>query len=364
MPRTFLGQPLRFATGWRIALVLAAVLALHACGLYKVSTGLSTLKPEDTTQTTLAISLIKPPPPAPVAAVTPRPPRPRAPKAPSMPAPVASPESTAPEPAPPEPVSPEPPPAPEPAPPPAPPTPVAEEPRLPPAIEAVPTKGRIAYRTTYTRMRGITALTFVDWNVDTERGRYELWLRTVDPAGLLDLRSTGSLQPFGIAPERYVERIDIANRELKAEFDWTTRIVSFSSRYADPPASFLEGVQDPLSLQFHVPLLAQAYPWRFVEGAELTFQVARRDVETYVFRIEGHEAVRISDKDVPAVKIERARGPHADRRVEIWMAPEYQWLPVRLRYTDAKGEVWDSVLAVLPGAELPREPIQQGDIKP
>jgi hypothetical protein len=362
MPRTFLGQPLRSATGWRIALVLAAVLALHTCGLYKASTGLSTLKPEDATQTTLAISLITPPPPAPAAtpkSAPPRPPRPRAPKAPSIPAPVATPE-----PAPPEPEPQVPPPVEEPAPPPAPPAPVVEEPRLPPTIETVPTKGRIAYRTTYTRMRGIGALTFVDWNVDTERGRYELWLRTVDPAGLIDMRSTGSLQPFGIAPERYVERIEIANRELHAEFDWNARVVNFGGKGAGPPAGFLEGVQDPLSLQFHLPLLAQAYPWRFAEGAELTFQVARRDIETYVFRVEGYEAVRISERDVRALRIERARGPHANRRVEMWMAPEYQWLPVRLRYTDTNGEVWDSVLAALPGAELPREPIQQGDIKP
>ncbi|MDH5245982.1 MAG: hypothetical protein OEW98_05990, partial [Betaproteobacteria bacterium] len=66
---TFLGEPLRSANGWRIAFVLAIVLALHACGIYEVATGLSTLKPESATQTTLAVSLITPPPPPPPAAV-------------------------------------------------------------------------------------------------------------------------------------------------------------------------------------------------------------------------------------------------------------------------------------------------------
>jgi hypothetical protein len=68
MPFTFLGQPLRPATAWRIAIVLVAVLGLHACGLYEVATGLSTLKPADTTQRTLAVSLITPPAPVPAAA--------------------------------------------------------------------------------------------------------------------------------------------------------------------------------------------------------------------------------------------------------------------------------------------------------
>ena len=364
MPLTFLGQPLRSATAWRVALVLMTVLGLHSCAIYEVAAGLNTLKPEDTTQTTLSISLITPPPPAPAVAPTPapqRPPRPRAEAAPSLPAPAATPVPPPPAPEP-EPEVP-PPPSVEPAPPPPSP-PVVEEPRLPPGLTELQRTGRIAYRTTYTRMRGIRAMTFVDWNVDPGRGRYELWLRTVDPAGLLDLKSSGSLQAFGIAPEKYVERVEIANRELRAELDWTSRVATFAGRGAGAPVGFLEGVQDPLSLQFHLPLLAQAYPWRFVPGAEVTFQVARRGVESYVFRVEGYETVRIGQKDVRALKLERPRSPTSSRRVEIWMAPEYQWLPVRLRFTDTNDEVWDSVLAALPGEEQPHDPAQEEVIKP
>lgn len=364
MPLTFLGQPLRPATAWRIAIVLVAVLGLHAFGLYEVAAGLNTLKPEDTTQRTLAVSLITLPAAPPEAAPTaapPRPPRPRSASAPSLPptSPTPVPAPAEPEPPPEEPV-PQPPVEP-PVPPPPPPP---EPPRLPPGVEEVPKTGRIAYRTTYTRMRGIRAMTFVDWSVDTARGRYELWLRVVDPAGVLDLKSSGSLQAFGIAPEKYLERIEITNRELRAEFDWTARVVQFTGRGAGQPAGFLEGVQDPLSLQFHLPLLAQAYPSRFTPGADISFQVARRNIETYVFRAEAFEPVRIGDRDVRALKLDRTRGPKATRRVEIWMAPEYQWLPVRLRFTDTNDEVWDSVLAALPGDEQPRDPAQEEVVKP
>jgi hypothetical protein len=362
MTTTFLGQPWRGGTLRRAVLVFAAVLALHAWGLYRIATALATLNPEDITQRTLSVALLTPPPPAPSPAAAPPPkPRPAAPNAPTIvpqappvavPEPVPAPEPPPPEPPPPEPTPPEP-------------APVPPEPsRLPPGVQDLPTKGRIAYKTTYTRMRGITALTYVDYAVDAGNARYELWLRTVDPAGLLDLKSSGSFRPFGIAPEKYVERVEIANRELRAEFNWPTNTVSFVGRGAGQPAPFGEGVQDPLSLQFHLPLLAQAYPWRFAPGSEVTFAVARRAVEKYSFVVEGYEGVSVDGKDIAAVKIERKRGPEASRRVEIWMAPEYQWLPVRLRFTDTNDEVWDSVLAHLPGGEPPKEPIRQEEVKP
>lgn len=366
MTTNFPGQPRRGGTLPRALLVFTSVLVLHAWALYRIATGLETLNPEDVTQQTLSVALLTPPPPPPPRAAPPAPkPRPRASSAPTIapPAPPVEPEPMpVPEPPPPEPPPPEPPPA---EPPPPEPIPVPPEPsKLPPGVEDLPTKGRIAYKTTYTRMRGISALTYVDFAVDPGNARYELWLRTVDPPGLLDLKSTGWLRPFGIAPEKYVERVEIANRELRAEFDWPTNLVSFVGRGAGSPAQFGDGVQDPLSLQFHLPLLAQAYPWRFAPGSEVTFAVARRRVENYSFVVEGQEGVSIDGKEIPAVKIERKRGPDANRRVEIWMAPDYQWLPVRLRFTDTNDEVWDSVLAHLPGGEPPPEPIRQEEIKP
>jgi hypothetical protein len=343
--------------------VFVLVLVLHLWALYFFSRGLAALDPKDVTQTTLSVSLLAPTPAAAPAPEVAKPkPRPRAPNAPTI-TPAITP---APAPPPPPPVAAEVPP------PPAPPV-VADEPpvaaqadpsKLPPGAQALPTKGRIVYRTTYTRLVGVTALTYVDWVIDPDKGTYQLWLRTIEPSGLLDLRSSGTLKPFGIAPDNYIEKIEVANRELRADFDWTIRAVSFVGRGASQPLFFADGTQDPLSLQFHIPLLAQAYPWRFSPGQEVTFPVARRDIENYSFVVEGFEPTQIDGTDVMTLKIDRKRGPDAKRRVEIWMAPEFQWLPVRLRFTDTNDEIWDSVLAQLPNEPPPPDPIQQPEVKP
>jgi len=349
---------------WRGALVLAVVLAMHVVAITGVRREIAMAEPTEPTQTTLSIALLKaPPPPAAVATAPTKPKPPPTARTPSIPAPTAA---AAPEPAPPPPP---PPPPPAPAEEPAPPSPAATEPeaepsKLPPGVKQLPTKGRIAYRTTYSRMRGIEALTYVDWSIDLEQGRYELWLRTVDPPGLLDLRSTGELRPFGIAPFRYVERVDIANRELSVDFDWTEHTVRFAGRGAGEPAKFEDGTQDPLSLQFHLPLLAQTYPWRFTPGSQIDFQVARRKVENYSFVIDGFEQITLGGKVVHTLKVLRPKTPESNRAVELWMAPEFDWIPVRLRYVDPNGETWDSTLAHVPGGEPPVPASQQEVIKP
>ncbi len=348
---------------WRAALVFALVLLLHVWALYVFSRALSAAVPADATQTTLSVSLLAPPPAPTPKAEPPKPaPRPRPRNAPTIT------PTVVPAPAPEPPVEPPPESPPEPptvaAEPPA--SPIAQAPQssLPLGAQALPTKGRIVYRTSYTRLIGIKALTYVDWSIDPDKATYELWLRTVDPAGLLDLRSTGTLKSFGIAPDNYIEKVEIANRELRADFDWKMSAVSFVGRGAGQPATFGEGTQDPLSLQFHLPLLAQAYPWRFSPGSEVTFAVARRNVENYSFVVEGFETTRIDGTDVMTLKIDRKRGPDANRRVEIWMAPEFQWLPVRLRFTDTNDEVWDSILAQLPSDPPPPDRIVQEPVKP
>ncbi len=370
MTSKFNGSRWQRRTFGRGALVLAVVLLMHVLAITGLRLRVAPVTPTEPTQKTLSIALLKAPPPAPAAA--PAPPRPKVPRTartPSIPAPSPQPESAKPapmSPARPLPALPPPPPAeaPPPPPPPIPEIEVTEDSGLPPGAKDLPTQGRIAYRTTYSRLRGIEALTYVDWSVDLENARYELWLRTVDPPGLLDLHSSGELRPFGIAPFEYVERIDIANRELSAEFDWTNHMVRFAGRGAGAPMAFVDGTQDPLSLQFHLPLLAQAYPWRFTPGSQIDFQVARRKVESYTFVVDRFEPVKIGDRAIQSLKVIRPGTSDNRRSVELWMAPELDWIPIRLRFVDTNGEVWDSWLAHLPGSPPPVPASEQEVIKP
>jgi len=108
----------------------------------------------------------------------------------------------------------------------------------------------------------------------------------------------------------------------------------------------------------------RAFSFSLASRAALGALVARRGVEAYAFVVEGFEPIRIDGTDVMALKVDRKRGAEAKNGVEIWMAPEFQWLPVRLRFIDPNGEVWDSILAQLPSEPPPPEPIRQEPVKP
>jgi hypothetical protein len=363
MDRPVTGERGRARTLWRGGFVLLAVLGLHAVAVYGIRRELALGGPVESTQTTMIAALLSPPPPPVLTA--PRTVRPEAPApthAPAALVPAASPVAESPEPAP--------------APPEPPPDPVAEAPAEPPVpatelsemqanAAKVPLHGRIAYRGRGTNFGGIEVLVFVDWSIDRDKQKYEIWLRSVDPPGLFEVRSSGDLKPFGIAPIRYVERLEVINREWSVDFDWSTHIAHFSGPRAGSPGPFTEGTQDFLSAQFQLPLLAQTYPWRFVPGAELQFQIARRQVETYSARVVGWEVVQVQGKDIKTLKIERRRGPGVRREVDLWLAPEFDWLAVKVRLVNANDDVWESELAHLPGVgPPPEEPVRQERITP
>jgi outer membrane biosynthesis protein TonB len=161
---TPVSQPLG-RTG-RILGVLAFVLTVHAWALYQAALSMAMMPPAEVTQATLSVALLAPPAPAAQAAApspTP-PPRHKSARTPTLPPP--APPAPEPEPEPPpeaaEPLEPTAEPMPEPpSEAPVEPAPAPDEPAQPSLIDgaqALPTQGRIVYRTTYSRLRGLSGV--------------------------------------------------------------------------------------------------------------------------------------------------------------------------------------------------------------
>jgi hypothetical protein len=154
---------------------------------------------------------------------------------------------------------------------------------------------------------------------------------------LLGWHSEGRLDAHGLAPDRFVDRRR-QRSALAANFQRPRGVISYSGEGEDVP--LLPGAQDRLSWMVQLPAIVAAQPALARPGATVAMQVtgARGDADVWAFRVIDRQ-----DLNLPAGAVQQAlhlrREPRKprDTRVEVWLDPARQWLPVRLRLSPAEG---------------------------
>lgn len=210
------------------------------------------------------------------------------------------------------------------------------------ALDALPGAGTYVYKMHDSRYSALTGTTTIDWRIDAANQRYETRLRsTVFGITLADISSVGTVRRFGLAPERYVQKTGTRAPQA-ANLDWSQHVVTFSARSYQRPAR--EGMQDRLSFQFQLMAVAQRLPNLFREGATISMDVAGPgDVEAYHFLVIGTETIETGAGPIEAIKLDRPKSGPAEARIEVWLAPSKRYLPIRLRFTDRRGNVTESL---------------------
>ena len=167
-------------------------------------------------------------------------------------------------------------------------------------------------------------------------------------APLMAWSSVGAFDEAGIAPERFTDRRR-GRSAVAAHFQRQSARITFSGPRIEYP--LLVGAQDRLSWWMQLPALVAAAPQSFGVGAQITLFVvgARGDADVWTFDVDAFE-----DIELPLGKVTQAlhllrepRRPY-DTRVEVWLDPARQYLPVRLRLGNApSGEVNEFALTAL-----------------
>lgn len=152
--------------------------------------------------------------------------------------------------------------------------------------------------------------------------------------------STGTLGPEGLMPTRFGDK---TRSELAVHFQRDKNIISFSAN--SPSVPLLKGAQDRLSVIIQLGALLAGDPERYPTGTMLSFQTAsQREAEVWQFSVEKEEMLPLPYGNVMAVKLNRSPRREFDQRIEVWLAPELGYLPVRLRVTNANGDWIDQAL--------------------
>ena len=149
--------------------------------------------------------------------------------------------------------------------------------------------------------------------------------------------STGKIGSEGLLPIRFADKF---RSEQAAHFERDKNKVTFSANTPDVPLQ--AGLQDQLSVLFQLAAMLGGAPAKFPAGAEFVFEtIGPRAPETWVIRVNGEELLNLPGGQKASLKVTRAPRREYDQTTELWLAPEFGYLPVRIKITDKNGDFVD-----------------------
>jgi hypothetical protein len=162
--------------------------------------------------------------------------------------------------------------------------------------------------------------------------------------------SEGLVTPLGLQPQSYYYQFgNKADKSYQAHFDWTGRKVTLQSAKGDKVMELADDTQDFLSFMYqfmYVPPLS-AMQVHLTNGKKLSLY-------DYVF--EGEEVLELKFANVRTYHIKHAKGDSEDK-TELWLALDYQNLPVKIRKTEKNGTVIEQVAVSIQTSQQPIETI-------
>ena len=132
-----------------------------------------------------------------------------------------------------------------------------------------------------------------------------------------------------------------ASNSLSTTFCTETNTISFAHAPRKYPR--LGSEQDTLSLILQIASIGRHDSTLFITGASFPFFVAdTKDANIWLISVVGLEEI-----DTPLGKLHAwhllraAPAGTQEQTVEFWLAPDREWYPVKLRYTEANGDSLD-----------------------
>lgn len=150
-------------------------------------------------------------------------------------------------------------------------------------------------------------------------------MATLFMSGRIVQISEGRIGSQGLVPEQFIH-MKMEKPKGAARFDWGNGQV-IMSRGTEP---LPKGSQDVLSFPFHLALTvaynSEAWPMSVTNG---------RYLKHYQFQVLGRERLQVGKATVDVVHVRGSRS--GDDTLDVWLAPDRGWLPLRILMEDDKG---------------------------
>jgi hypothetical protein len=207
------------------------------------------------------------------------------------------------------------------------------------AVHSLPRRGRITYNLYYGSERSFIGRAAQTWEVENDD---YILASDAETGGLVDLFrpqrlhsiSRGKITPDGLKPESFLTSRTRRGRTdaARARFNWDSGNLTYGDARESRTAPLQPGTQDLMSFIFQFVLLPPQ-PGRY----QLPITTGTR-FEVYGFEIRAEERIETPIGTVRALPI-RQLSRTGDEGIELWLAAEYRYLPVRIRHFDREGNL-------------------------
>lgn len=152
--------------------------------------------------------------------------------------------------------------------------------------------------------------------------------------------SEGNLTQSGLQPEHYLYQFgNKANKTFNAYFDWHNQQLSLHSANGDQLLNLPSGAQDLLSFMYQFMFVAP------MQSMHLSITNGKK-IGSYDYSFEGEEIIATKIGDINTMHLMRI-GAEIEKKTELWLALDYQYVPVKIRETEKQGKVYELLMTSL-----------------
>lgn len=181
---------------------------------------------------------------------------------------------------------------------------------------------------------------------DIKDGHYVI-ASVVEAAGLARLltsemiiqTSQGRITANGLEPESYWEqRGQKADRTFRAEFDYLNKTLTYGRVEESTTVPLPPGTQDQLSFIYQFGLKAP------LSGTVHFSMTTGRKLGSYASEVVGEEVIESGLGELRTQHLKKVLDDPRDDQIEIWLATDHQYLPVKVRITNSDGDVLEQLV--------------------
>lgn len=152
--------------------------------------------------------------------------------------------------------------------------------------------------------------------------------------------SDGILAGAGLQPQHYLYQFGSKkNKTFSADFDWPNKKLMLHSVSEDRLVDLPEGTQDLLSFMYQFMFVAP------LQNMQISVTNGKK-LGIYDYSFEGEEIVPTRMGNLNTFHILR-RSAEGDDKTELWLALDYQHVPVKIRKTEKEGKVYELLITSL-----------------